>query len=87
MRYLDHVLSPENLTDYFRAVHVPALAIFGVWTTITGRGTGALSGLFVVGGALVSVPLLERITGYSRQRAQAMVLAMLVPASAIGLVV
>ena len=48
---------------------------------------GALSGLFVVGGALVSVPLLERVAGYSQQRAQAMVLVMLVPASAIGLVV
>lgn len=48
---------------------------------------GALSGLFVVGGALVSVPLLERVSGYSQQRAQAMVLVMLVPASAIGLVV
>jgi uncharacterized membrane protein YfcA len=48
---------------------------------------GTLSGLFVVGGALVSVPLLERVAGYSQQRAQAMVLLMLVPASAIGLVV
>jgi uncharacterized membrane protein YfcA len=48
---------------------------------------GALGGLFVVGGALVSVPLLERAAGYSQQRAQAMVLLMLVPASAIGLVV
>jgi len=48
---------------------------------------GTLSGLFVVGGALVSVPLLERMAGYSQQRAQAMALLMLVPASAIGLVV
>ena len=52
-----------------------------------GSLAGALSGLFVVGGALVSVPLLERLAGYSQQRAQAMVLLMLVPASAIGLVV
>ena len=52
-----------------------------------GSLAGALSGLFVVGGALVSVPLLERVAGYSQQRAQAMVLLMLVPASAIGLVV
>jgi uncharacterized protein len=52
-----------------------------------GSLAGALSGLFVVGGALVSVPLLERVAGYSQQRAQAMVLVMLVPASAIGLVV
>jgi uncharacterized protein len=52
-----------------------------------GSLAGALSGLFVVGGALVSVPLLERAAGYSQQRAQAMVLMMLVPASAIGLVV
>jgi uncharacterized membrane protein YfcA len=51
-----------------------------------GSLAGALSGLFVVGGALVSVPLLERVAGYSQQRAQAMVLVM-VPASAIGLVV
>jgi uncharacterized membrane protein YfcA len=51
-----------------------------------GSLAGALSGLFVVGGAL-SVPLLERAAGYSQQRAQAMVLLMLVPASAIGLVV
>jgi uncharacterized membrane protein YfcA len=47
---------------------------------------GALSGFFVVGGALVAVPLLERVARYSQQRAQAMVLLMLVPASAIGLV-
>ena len=33
------------------------------------------------------MPLLERVSGYSQQRAQAMVLVMLVPASAIGLVV
>ena len=52
-----------------------------------GSLAGALSGLFVVGGALVSVPLLERAAGYSQQRAQAMVLLMLVPASAIGLMV
>jgi uncharacterized membrane protein YfcA len=52
-----------------------------------GSLAGALSGLFVVGGALVGVPLLERAAGYSQQRAQAMVLLMLVPASAIGLVV
>jgi len=52
-----------------------------------GSLAGALSGLFVVGGALVSVPLLERAAGYSQQRAQAMVLLMLVPASAIGLAV
>jgi uncharacterized membrane protein YfcA len=37
-----------------------------------GSLTGALSGLFVVVGALVSVPLLERAAGYSQQRAQAM---------------
>jgi uncharacterized protein len=52
-----------------------------------GALAGSLSGLFVVGGALVSVPLLERVAGYSQQRAQATVLLMLVPASAIGLVV
>src|SRR3984957_1611636 len=52
-----------------------------------GSLAGTLSGLFVVGGALISVPLLERVAGYSQQRAQAMVLLMLVPASAIGLVV
>jgi uncharacterized protein len=51
-----------------------------------GSLAGALSGFFVVGGALVSVPLLERVAQYSQQRAQAMVLLMLVPASAIGLV-
>jgi len=50
-----------------------------------GSLAGALSGLFVVRGALVSVPLLERVGGYSQQRAQATVLLMLVPASAIGL--
>jgi uncharacterized membrane protein YfcA len=52
-----------------------------------GALAGALSGLFVVGGALVTVPLLERVAGYSQQRAQAMALLMLVPASAIGLAV
>jgi hypothetical protein len=53
---------------------------------IIGAIAGALSGFFVVGGALVSVPLLERIARYSQQRAQATVLLMLVPASALGLV-
>jgi uncharacterized protein len=52
-----------------------------------GALAGTLSGLFVVGGALVTVPLLERVAGYSQQRAQAMALLMLVPASAIGLIV
>jgi uncharacterized protein len=51
-----------------------------------GSTAGALSGFFVVGGALVSVPLLERVARYSQQRAQATVLLMLVPASALGLV-
>jgi uncharacterized protein len=51
-----------------------------------GSIAGALSGFFVVGGALVSVPLLERVAKYSQQRAQATVLLMLVPASALGLV-
>jgi uncharacterized protein len=51
-----------------------------------GSLAGALSGFFIVGGALVSVPLLERVARYSQQRAQATVLLMLVPASAIGLV-
>jgi uncharacterized membrane protein YfcA len=52
-----------------------------------GALAGTLSGLFVVGGALVTVPLLERVARYSQQRAQAMALLMLVPASAVGLVV
>lgn len=51
-----------------------------------GSLAGALSGFFVVGGALVSVPLLERAAQYSQQRAQAMVLLMIVPASLIGLI-
>jgi uncharacterized protein len=51
-----------------------------------GSIAGALSGFFVVGGALVTVPLLERIARYSQQRAQATVLLMLVPASALGLI-
>jgi uncharacterized membrane protein YfcA len=53
---------------------------------VIGTIAGALSGFFVVGGALVAVPLLERVAQYSQQRAQALVLLMLVPASAIGLV-
>lgn len=53
-----------------------------------GIGTlgGFLSGFFVVGGALVSVPLIEAIAGYSQQRAQALVLLMLVPAASVGLI-
>jgi uncharacterized protein len=50
-----------------------------------GSLAGVLSGFFVVGGALVSVPLLERVARYSQQRAQATSLLMLVPASALGL--
>jgi uncharacterized protein len=65
-------------TDNPRAL--PILAQAGI-----GALAGALSGFFVVGGALVSVPLLERVAQYSQQRAQAMALLMLVPASAIGL--
>jgi uncharacterized membrane protein YfcA len=71
-----------HLGEGDRSVPLPASAQFGI-----GSLAGALSGLFVVGGALVSVPLLERAAGYSQQRAQAMVLLMLVPASAIGLVI
>jgi uncharacterized membrane protein YfcA len=71
-----------HLGEDDRSAPLPAPAQIGI-----GSLAGALSGLFVVGGALVSVPLLERTAGYSQQRAQAMVLLMLVPASAIGLVV
>jgi len=53
---------------------------------IIGSIAGALSGFFVVGGALVSVPLLERVARYSQQRAQATVLLMLIPAAALGLI-
>ena len=71
-----------HLGEGDRSAPLPAPAQVGI-----GSLAGALSGLFVVGGALVSVPLLERVAGYSQQRAQAMVLLMLVPASAIGLLV
>jgi uncharacterized membrane protein YfcA len=71
-----------HLGEDDRSAPLPAPTQIGI-----GSFAGALSGLFVVGGALVSVPLLERTAGYSQQRAQAMVLLMLVPASAIGLVV
>jgi uncharacterized membrane protein YfcA len=71
-----------HLGEGDRSAPLPAPAQVGI-----GSLAGTLSGLFVVGGALVSVPLLERVAGYSQQRAQAMVLLMLVPASAIGLVV
>lgn len=54
---------------------------------VIGTSAGALSGLFVVGGALVAVPILERLGRYSQQRAQATALLMLVPASAFGLCV
>jgi uncharacterized protein len=52
----------------------------------TGIGAlaGALSGFFIIGGGLVTVPLLERVGGYSQQKAQAMTLLMLVPASVVG---
>jgi uncharacterized membrane protein YfcA len=71
-----------HLGEGDRSAPLPALRQVGI-----GSLAGALSGLFVVGGALASVPLLEQVAGYSQQRAQAMVLLMLVPASAIGLVV
>jgi hypothetical protein len=51
-----------------------------------GMLAGTLSGFFVVGGALVSVPLLEYIGHYTQQRAQALVLLMLVPATVVGLI-
>jgi uncharacterized protein len=51
-----------------------------------GSIAGALRGFFIIGGGLVTVPLLERIARYSQQRAQATALLMLVPASALGLV-
>jgi uncharacterized membrane protein YfcA len=71
-----------HLGEDDRSAPLPAAVQVGI-----GSLAGALSGLFVVGGALVSVPLLERMAGYSQQRAQAMVLLMLVPASATGLAV
>jgi uncharacterized protein len=49
-----------------------------------GALAGSLSGFFIIGGGLVAVPLLERVGRYSQQRAQANVLLMLVPASAVG---
>ena len=59
-----------------------------LWTqSWLGTVAGSLSGFFVVGGALVTVPLLERIGRYSQQRAQATVLMMLLPASALALTV
>ena len=64
-----------HLGEGDRSAPLPTPAQVGI-----GSLAGALSGLFVMGGAL-------RVAGYSQQRAQAMVLLMLVPASAIGLVV
>jgi uncharacterized protein len=54
--------------------------------TSIGALAGVLSGFFVIGGALVCVPLLERVARYSQQRAQATALLMLTPTSALALV-
>jgi uncharacterized protein len=49
-----------------------------------GLVAGVLSGFFVVGGALVTVPLLRAITGMDQRRSQGLALLALVPASIVG---
>jgi uncharacterized protein len=60
------------------------LPISTLGQTLIGALAGVLSGFFVIGGALVCVPVLERVARYSQQRAQATALLMLTPTSALA---
>jgi uncharacterized protein len=64
--------------------HDDDLPITPLGQTAIGALAGVLSGFFVIGGALVCVPVLERVARYSQQRAQATALLMLTPTSALA---
>lgn len=74
-------LRPRRAGEERRPVLRPtwwALALIGAFC-------GALSGFFVVGGAAIAVPFLSTFYGYGQAVAQGLGLAMVVPASLIGL--
>lgn len=62
------------------AVHLPARAL-----PVLGLLSGAISGMFTVGGSLVVVPALVSYFGMAQTRAQGMALALVVPGAVIAL--
>jgi uncharacterized membrane protein YfcA len=49
------------------------------WASLVGVGTGVLSGLFTIGGAIFAVPILSGVFGLSQIAAQATALAFVTP--------
>jgi uncharacterized membrane protein YfcA len=55
------------------------------WTPVVGVLSGAMSGLFTIGGGLVSVPALVSLFGMPQTQAQGIALALVIPASVTAL--
>jgi uncharacterized protein len=64
----------------------PAARFAWGWTAVIGVFGGILSGLFSVGGAAFSVPLLALFFGYSQTAAQGLSLALVAPGTIVGIV-
>jgi uncharacterized membrane protein YfcA len=67
----------------------PAMAPKAVWparfTPVVGVISGLMSGLFTIGGGLVSVPALVSLFGMKQTQAQGIALALVIPASVTAL--
>ncbi len=55
------------------------------WAALVGVGTGVLSGLFTIGGAIFAVPILSGLFGFSQIAAQATSLAFVTPGIVLSL--
>ena len=64
----------------------PAARFAWGWTAVIGVLGGILSGLFSVGGAVFSVPLLALYFGYTQTEAQGLSLALVAPGTIVGIV-
>ncbi len=65
--------------------HAPRASVSGKFIPVVGVLSGAMSGLFTVGGGLVAVPALVTFFGTTQMQAQAMALALVIPGSLVAL--
>ncbi|GGC63070.1 sulfite exporter TauE/SafE family protein [Undibacterium terreum] len=65
--------------------HAPKASVSNKFIPIVGVLSGAMSGLFTVGGGLVAVPALVSFFGTTQMQAQAMALALVIPGSLVAL--